>query len=68
MNNIAEQIINRMMQSPKLQGNKMAHNAVEMYKKGNISEMNNLLNNLCSEKGLDIKDLENRVKNFLGMN
>ena len=49
-------------------GNPIVKNAIEMYQKGDKDGINKLAENLCREKGLDMREVEKQIKSQLGMN
>ena len=57
-------ILQQAMQS----GNPIIKNAIEMYQRGDKDGINQLAQNLCHEKGLNMQDIEKQIKSQLGMN
>ena len=55
-------ILQQAMQS----GNPIIRNAMEMYQRGDKDGINKLAENLCHEKGLNIKDIEKQIKSQFG--
>ena len=72
MNNIiTNQIINQLMQSPRLKNNEIALNAVQMYRSGNSKEVFAIRDNLFSGNNAlknNLSQLEDEAKKILGMN
>lgn len=60
-------IIEQMMRNPNLANNQLARNAYEMYKSGNTKGLNEMMNNLCKERGVKIEDIEKQIKSMFGM-
>lgn len=62
-NKFIEQIMNN---SP-MGNNPIARNAVEMYQKGDTEGLNQLVNNLCNERGIKPEEAYKQIKSQLGM-
>ena len=60
-------IIQQAMQNSNLMQNPIAKNAIEMYQKGDSKGINELMNNLCRERGITPEEAQNKIKNMLGM-
>ena len=60
-------IIEQMMRNPNLANNQLAKNAYDMYKSGNTKGLNEMMSNLCKERGVKIEDIENQIKSMFGM-
>lgn len=63
-----QQFIQQMMGNSQAMQNPMLRNAIEMYRKGDKDGINKLAENLCREKGLDMREVEKQIKSQLGMN
>ena len=63
-----QQFIQQMMGNSQAMQNPMIRNAIEMYQKGDKDGINKLAENLCREKGLDMREVEKQIKSQLGMN
>lgn len=48
-----QQIVNNMMNNQQAMQNPIISNAVQMYRAGDHKGLNNLVNNLCKEKGIN---------------
>lgn len=62
-----EMIIKQAMQNSQLMQNPIAKNAFEMYQKGDTSGLNDLANNLCRERGIDVNKAINDIKKQFGI-
>jgi hypothetical protein len=60
-------IIEQMMRNPNLANNQLARNAYEMYKSGNTKGLNEMMSNLCKERGVKIEDIEKQIKSMFGI-
>ena len=58
-----QMILQQAMQS----ANPIVKNAIQMYQRGDSNGINELVNNLCREKGVKPEDVLNQVKKQLGM-
>ena len=65
--NIMQMIINKMMNSPQMQNNPMARNALEMYRSGDVKGLQNMAENICKENGTTTEDVKNRIMQQFGM-
>ena len=63
-----QHFIQQMMGNSQAMQNPMMRNAIEMYQKGDKDGINKLAENLCREKGLDMREVEKQIKSQLGMN
>lgn len=54
-------ILSRMMNSPQVQNNPMAKNAMDMYRKGDSQGLKTMAENLCRENGTTIEQMKNEV-------
>ena len=57
----------QMMNNPQIANNPIAKNAFEMYQKGDKQGLNELANNLCKEKGINIDEMTRNIKSQVGM-
>ena len=62
-----EMIIKQAMQNSQLMQNPIARNALEMYQKGDTRGLNDLANNLCRERGIDVNKAINDIKKQFGI-
>ena len=46
-----------MKRNPQLANNQVMQNAMNMYKEGNVSGLQNLAENICKTKGIDMNNL-----------
>ena len=58
-----QMILQQAMQS----GNPIIKNAIEMYQRGDKEGINQLAQNLCKERGINMQDLEKQIKSQFGM-
>ena len=65
--NPMQMIINKMMNSPQMQNNPIARNALEMYRSGDIKGLQNMAENICKENGTTTEDVKNRIMQQFGM-
>lgn len=61
-------IIKQAMQNSNLMQNPIAKNAIEMYQRGDTQGINELANNLCKERGINVDDITKRIKSQFGIN
>lgn len=61
-------IIQQAMQNSNLMQNPIAKNAIEMYQRGDTQGINELANNLCKERGINVDDITKRIKSQFGIN
>lgn len=47
--------------------NPIIRNAMEMYQRGDKDGINQLAQNLCKERGLNIKEIEKQIKSQFGI-
>lgn len=52
---------NELMQNP------IMNNAVTMYRNGNKQGLNELIDNLCKEKGVSRQEIEKQIKSQFGL-
>ena len=60
-------IIQQMMKNPNLANNQLAQNALQMYQNGDKNGLNEMMNNLCRERGVTRESIENQIKSMFGM-
>ena len=65
--NPMQMIINKMMNSPQMQNNPIARNALEMYRSGDIKGLQNMAENICKENGTTTEDVKNKIMQQFGM-
>ena len=61
MMNPMEIMLQRMMNSPQVQNNPLARNAMEMYKNGNSNGLQEMAENLCRENGTSIEEMKKSI-------
>ena len=62
-----QQFIQNAMKNSQIMKNPIAKNAIEMYQKGDSKGINDLMNNLCNERGISTEEAQNKIKSMLGM-
>ena len=62
-----QQFIQQMMGNSQAMQNPMIRNAIEMYQKGDKDGVNQLAQNLCREKGVDMNEAIRQIKSQFGM-
>lgn len=60
-------IVQQLMRNPNLANNQLAQNALQMYQNGDKNGLNELMTNLCKEKGITREDVEKQIKLMFGM-
>ena len=60
-------IIQQMMKNPNLANNQLAQNALQMYQNGDKNGLNEMMNNLCRERGVTRESIEKQNKSMFGM-
>lgn len=60
-------IIQQMMKNPNLANNQLAQNALQMYQNGDKNGLNEMMNNLCRERGVTRENIEKQIKSMFGM-
>jgi hypothetical protein len=60
-------IIQQMMKNPNLANNQLAKNALQMYQNGDKNGLNEMMNNLCRERGVTRENVEKQIKSMFGM-
>jgi hypothetical protein len=48
-------------------GNPMVRNAIEMYQRGDKEGLNEMAQNLCKERGINMQEMEQKIKSQLGL-
>lgn len=54
-------MMNKMMNSPQVQNNPMARNAMQMYRNGDTQGLKNMAENLCRERGITTEQAKQMV-------
>lgn len=62
-----QQFLQNAINNSQMMQNPIAKNAIEMYQKGDSEGINNLMNNLCRERGITPEEAQNKIKSMLGM-
>ena len=62
-----QQFIHNAMKNSQIMQNPIAKNAIEMYQKGDSKGINDLMNNLCKERGISPEEAQSKIKSMLGM-
>lgn len=65
MNNLPP-IVQQMLASNRMINNPMIQNALQMYQKGDMNGINQLAQNLCREKGVDMNEAIRQIKSQFG--
>lgn len=60
-------IIQQMMKNPNLANNQLAKNALQMYQNGDKNGLNEMMNNLCRERGVTKENVEKKIRSMFGM-
>ena len=60
-------IIQQMMKNPNLANNQLAKNALQMYQNGDKNGLNEMMNNLCRERGVTKENVETQIRSMFGM-
>ena len=58
-----QMLLQQAMQS----GNPIIKNAIEMYQRGDKDGINQLAENLCKERGINMQDIEKQIKSQFGL-
>lgn len=67
MNN-SQMLVNMILnQNPQLRNNPIVSNAINMISSGNMQGLNTLVNNVCQERGIDMSQTLNMLKNQNGL-
>ena len=59
--NPMQAILNQMVNSPKVQNNPMAKNAMQMYQNGDSNGLKSMAENLCKERGITVDEAKQKV-------
>ena len=59
--------IQQAMQNSQIMQNPISKNAFEMYQKGDKQGLDELIDNLCKERGINRQDFEKQIKSQFGM-
>ena len=62
-----QQFIQQIMGNSQAMQNPMVANAIQMYQKGDKDGINQLAQNLCREKGVDMNEAIQQIKSQFGM-
>ena len=54
-------ILNQMVNSPQVQNNPIAKNAMQMYQKGDSNGLKSMAENLCKERGITVDEAKQKV-------
>ena len=60
-------IIQQMMKNPNLANNQLAKNALQMYQNGDKNGLNEMMNNLCRERGVTKENVEKQIRSMFCM-
>lgn len=60
-------ILNQILRNPQIQNNPMAKNAIEMYQRGDLKGLNEMANNIAREKGVNLNEITQNIKNQFGL-
>ncbi len=59
--NPMQMILNQMINSPQIQNNPMAKNAMQMYQSGDTVGLKTMAENLCQERGITVDEAKQKV-------
>lgn len=59
--NPMQAILNQMVNSPQVQNNPMAKNAMQMYQNGDSNGLKSMAENLCKERGITVDEAKQKV-------
>lgn len=59
--------LQQMMNDSQVMQNPMARNAIDMYQKGDTKGLNEMMNNLCKERGTTPQKMQDMVKKQFGI-
>ena len=59
--NPMQMILNQMINSPQVQNNPMAKNAMQMYQNGDSNGLKSIAENLCKERGITVDEAKQKV-------
>lgn len=62
--NPMQAILNQMVNSPQVQNNPMAKNAMQMYQNGDTNGLKSMAENLCKERGITVDEAKKNVMNM----
>lgn len=65
MNNLPP-IVQQMLANNRMINNPMIQNALQMYQRGDVNGINQLAQNLCREKGVDMNEAIRQIKSQFG--
>lgn len=65
MNNLPP-IVQQMLANNRMINNPMIQNALQMYQRGDMNGINQLAQNLCREKGVDMNEAIRQIKSQFG--
>lgn len=57
-----QQILQNIMSNSSIMQNPIAKNAVELYQKGDSKALNEMAQNMCKERGVDVQQFMNQIK------
>ena len=60
-------IVQQLMRNPNLANNQLAQNALQMYQNGDKNGLNEMMNNLCRERGVTRENVEKKIRTMFGM-
>ena len=67
MNLNPQAIVNMMMQkNPQFRSNPIVQNALNMAQNNNVNGLQSLAQNICKEKGADINQVQQQIKQMFG--
>ena len=59
-------ILQQIMKNPNIANNQLAQNAIRMYQQGDTKGLNEMMNNLCSEKGVSKENVIKQINSMYG--
>ena len=62
-----QELLQQMILNNQIMQNPIARNAIELYKKGDLNEINKMAENLCREKGVKTDEIAKQIKSMFGM-
>ena len=60
-------LVQQVMNNNQIMQNPIANSAVDMYRRGDKDGLDKLVGNLCKEKGIDQREVENNIKSMFGI-
>ena len=60
-------LVQQVMNNNQIMQNPIAKSAVDMYRRGDKDGLDKLVGNLCKEKGIDQREVENNIKSMFGI-